>query len=975
MNLRIAFATLGLPFNGHTLKTKGLGGSETALIQMSQALADRGHHVDVFNNCDSPGRYGNVSYYNHHDIERHFMTTTYDVFIVSRWADFLRIKGNTNLRVLWCHDTCGDKHQLMGSLYSSDLVMLLSDFHAENYRASVPDIDKFIWKTRNGVDRKVVDSFTLPEKNPKKLIYTSRPERGLHYLLSDIFPRILKADPEVTLGYANYSIESLTIQENVRQIIAVSVELAKKYPGRVFNLGHLTKEQLYQQIASSRAMVYPTDFPEISCITAIEAQALGTPIVTTNAFALKETIGDGGILIDGLPTDPQYVERFVEATLALLSHDEEAYERKSQAGMLDMEKRGYFWDTIAQEWEEKFTSMLQDRWRNRSDAILDNLLRHSDVATVNALVGSKEEPNIPNPLEMNDQDVTQGFEEAMMRFQGVIDLYVLDNHKVPETILDMCPGYVSFGIYAAQRLPKSHIAVIEPLAQCRHGLQAIVNKLGLQNISIIAESKDTYFDLVFSDKHLVQAEDPTLILADLEKRARDGGKIVTTAEFGPVCALRKHTSSAINRYYNFTFEDTHRIFKDMKNFRALAVEERVNALKEVGGHWVIGYDKSDKKVDRNLILNIEKKKFVRPYESIAVCMIASRNEDDIGKALKSVSALADSIYVVENAPEGQKDRTTDIALKFGATVKHVKFDNFSQVRNESIKDATENWILWIDCDECLHGVGQVRKYLQGAIYNAFAIRQVHLTLDSFSGSCDIPGRLFRNKPNYKFYGLIHEHAEDIEQGPDCPILPRLLLEDVKIAHYGYLDENVRRSKCSSRNMSLLVREAKELPERKLTHCLVIRDLLNILKWGADPNQPVIDGSPGHRHLEEVVSLYHQHFSKRSDKYHDITYPMYQEALAVMGRSGLKYKDRKIYPFEVALTLVAGIGGLQNEYNKPTMRWFVDEKEFQQALSERVGSMLSKLGVGEFQDTFANVDPIYASPGDAQELLSKGINVF
>ena len=107
MKLRIAFATGGLPFNGHTLKTKGLGGSETALIYMAKALADRGHDIDVFCQCDAPGRYDNVSYYHAPDIERHFLSTPYDVFIVSRWTPFLKVKGNVGLRVLWCHDTCG----------------------------------------------------------------------------------------------------------------------------------------------------------------------------------------------------------------------------------------------------------------------------------------------------------------------------------------------------------------------------------------------------------------------------------------------------------------------------------------------------------------------------------------------------------------------------------------------------------------------------------------------------------------------------------------------------------------------------------------------------------------------------------------------------------------------------------------------------------------------------------------------------
>ena len=41
----IGFVTGGLAFNGDTLKTKGLGGSETALLCIAREFAKRGHRV------------------------------------------------------------------------------------------------------------------------------------------------------------------------------------------------------------------------------------------------------------------------------------------------------------------------------------------------------------------------------------------------------------------------------------------------------------------------------------------------------------------------------------------------------------------------------------------------------------------------------------------------------------------------------------------------------------------------------------------------------------------------------------------------------------------------------------------------------------------------------------------------------------------------------------------------------------------
>ena len=54
--MKIAFVDpLGLPYNGNTLKHRGLGGSESAIINMADELSKIGFEVTVFNNCDIDG--------------------------------------------------------------------------------------------------------------------------------------------------------------------------------------------------------------------------------------------------------------------------------------------------------------------------------------------------------------------------------------------------------------------------------------------------------------------------------------------------------------------------------------------------------------------------------------------------------------------------------------------------------------------------------------------------------------------------------------------------------------------------------------------------------------------------------------------------------------------------------------------------------------------------------------------------------
>jgi glycosyltransferase involved in cell wall biosynthesis len=79
-------------------------------------------------------------------------------------------------------------------------------------------------------------------------------------------------------------------------------------------------------------------------------------------------------------------------------------------------------------------------------------------------------------------------------------------------------------------------------------------------------------------------------------------------------------------------------------------------------------------------------------------VLATRNEQqNIGKCLESVKAIADEIIVFD---ENSKDKTRDIARKYGAKVKKTKHhDNFHITKQKAIDAATGDWILQLDADE------------------------------------------------------------------------------------------------------------------------------------------------------------------------------------------------------------------------------------------------------------------------------------
>ena len=57
----ITIVVAGIPFNGDTIKTQSLGGSETAGYYMGLELAKRGHRVTMFTNGEE-GMFDGVDY-------------------------------------------------------------------------------------------------------------------------------------------------------------------------------------------------------------------------------------------------------------------------------------------------------------------------------------------------------------------------------------------------------------------------------------------------------------------------------------------------------------------------------------------------------------------------------------------------------------------------------------------------------------------------------------------------------------------------------------------------------------------------------------------------------------------------------------------------------------------------------------------------------------------------------------------------
>ncbi len=220
---------IGLTYDGSTLSKRGLGGSESAVILMSKALATEGFKVTVFNNCidkeASEGTYDNVTYTDISNLDRN-NDYKFDIVISSRnvipfvpkelWWQFSqysperyeKIAKNSSFRVVWMHDTFCNGDQLLEPLLVSrhiNEIFTLSDFHTSYVttadhggRRMFEVLKHKIFQTRNGVVN-YKSEVDISNKDPYLCVYNASVTKGMIPLVTKIWPKIKAEVPQAKL--------------------------------------------------------------------------------------------------------------------------------------------------------------------------------------------------------------------------------------------------------------------------------------------------------------------------------------------------------------------------------------------------------------------------------------------------------------------------------------------------------------------------------------------------------------------------------------------------------------------------------------------------------------------------------------------------------------------------------------------------------------------------------------------------------
>lgn len=326
----------------------GIGGSETAVIEMAKRLAGPDVRVRVFCRALNMGVYDDVEYYSMAELSE---VRRCDVLIAWRNAGLLE-QVVARARWLWVHDT-EIFNATDWTLSLADRILALSAWHAEHLRKVHPAYAHKVVQTRNGIDLSRFHQ-DVP-RNPHKVIFSSSPDRGLDQML-ELWPRVIAIVPDAEL-HVFYGMNHFS-KEYQDEMAAKASAL----PGVVLR-GRVNQVELAREMLSAGVWVHPSwqgdkPFYETSCIGAMEAQAAGLRIVAPRWGALEETAGNRSWSADGYePQTDEYKSEFAHAISYSLTSDcpVKGWDRN---GVASYAREHFGWDDVADDWRSQIDTYL-----------------------------------------------------------------------------------------------------------------------------------------------------------------------------------------------------------------------------------------------------------------------------------------------------------------------------------------------------------------------------------------------------------------------------------------------------------------------------------------------------------------------------------------------------------------------------------------------------------------------------------------
>jgi len=262
-----------LPYNSYDLNSNKIRGAENIIINLSRELSILGHKVTVFNNVEDDKiienvKWSNINKLNQKDLDYDVAFTNNDIGLFKKINSKKKIAFSHSLQTI---EKFIRKKQLLPYLKYKPKIVLLSNYHKNNRNIFLKMFGsiRLDWS----VDHLFINTKINNDNKDNIAIFTSRPDRNLN-LLIDIWKKYI-----------------FTKKNKYKLLITPNNENLEEF--NIFHRKFDNKQNMINDLLSSKIFLVPGHKSELFCIAAEEARELCIPIVTLGIGALSERVEHG----------------------------------------------------------------------------------------------------------------------------------------------------------------------------------------------------------------------------------------------------------------------------------------------------------------------------------------------------------------------------------------------------------------------------------------------------------------------------------------------------------------------------------------------------------------------------------------------------------------------------------------------------------------------------------------------------------
>lgn len=340
-------------WNPEMAKTKGIGGSEEAVINLSKEWAKAGYNVTVYNNCGHKEMVcDGVTYkpfwaFNYRDKQ--------DVVILWRSPKACDWDINAPKILVDLHDVIPAGEFTPKRLEKITKVMVKTNAH----RVLFPNIpDDKISIVPNGMDFELFNQVVKRDKY--LLVNTSSPDRSMD-VMPKLFKMIKEQVPRVRMKWAyGWDIFNQTFADDTQKCTWRDNLVKEMTEAGIEMVGRLSQKECAKLYLEGNILAYPSEFYEIDCISVKKAQACGCLPITTDFAAFDESV-QFGVKVKSPKTKDNWCKNF---QFSFGIEDEKVQNEWVEAVVKELKKpikdRGEM-----KEWAKKFAwDLVSTKWLN-----------------------------------------------------------------------------------------------------------------------------------------------------------------------------------------------------------------------------------------------------------------------------------------------------------------------------------------------------------------------------------------------------------------------------------------------------------------------------------------------------------------------------------------------------------------------------------------------------------------------------------